>query len=261
MLIRCVNQDPTHGVIIPSYNSGALLIETVRAVLEVWEPVVVVLDGCTDGSSQRLAEAFPKREGLCVIELSQNVGKGAAVLVALLYAKKMGWTHAAVFDSDGQHEASDLPRFMEASKRHPNALILGDPVFGEDAPWLRVWGRRFGNWWTHVETLWGGVKDSLFGFRVYPVKESLEILSSIRGGRRFDFDTQLAVRLYWAGFQPLNLATRVTYRSGASGGVSHFRYLRDNLLLIGVHFWLVIGALGLLPRLLKMRNRAPLVFP
>ncbi len=254
-------QPPTHGVVIPSYNSGPLLLETVRAVLEVWTPVVVVLDGCTDGSAEQLASAFPGREGLHVINLPQNGGKGAAVLAAFQHVEKQGWTHAAVFDSDGQHAVADIPKFLEASRRYPQAMILGVPVFGQDAPSLRVLGRRVGNWWTHLETLWGGIEDSLYGFRVYPVNASLEILSKIRGGRRFDFDTQLAVRLYWMGFQPLNLPTPVTYRSRETGGVSHFRYVRDNVLLTLVHTLLVLQALLRLPRLLRMRRRPPLIFP
>jgi glycosyltransferase involved in cell wall biosynthesis len=246
-------------VIIPSYNSGTLLVETVRAVLGVWKPVVVVLDGCTDGSAQKLNEAFAGCAGLRVVERARNGGKGAAVLEGLRVAKEQGWTHAAVLDSDGQHCVADVPRFMAASKAHPEAMVLGEPVFGEDAPWERVWGRRLGNFWTNVETLWGGVRDSLFGFRVYPVEPSLQILTSIRGGRRFDFDTQLVVRLCWAGVPPLNLRTRVVYRPEACGGVSHFRYWRDNALLIGVHAQLVLGSLSRWPRLLKMRRQAPLI--
>ena len=260
-LMDSARQVPTHGVVIPSYNSGPLLVQTVRSVLEVWTPVLVVLDGCTDGSAERLAAELPDRAGLQVIHLPENGGKGAAVLAAFRHARAEGWTHAAVFDSDGQHAASDIPRFMEASRRHPGALILGVPVFGADAPALRVLGRRVGNWWTHLETLWGGIQDSLYGFRVYPVEESLQILSRIRGGRRFDFDTQLAVRLYWAGWQPLNLPTPVTYHPREGGGVSHFRYLRDNVLLTAVHTLLVLRALLMLPRLLRMRRRPPLVFP
>ncbi len=78
-------------------------------------------------------------------------------------------------------------------------MLLGEPVFGPDAPAERVKGRRVGNWWTNLATLWGGLHDSLFGFRVYPIRESVEILESIRTARRFDFDTELAVRLYWRG--------------------------------------------------------------
>jgi glycosyltransferase involved in cell wall biosynthesis len=255
-----VKQDQTHGVIIPSYNSGSLLEETVEAVLKVWLPVIVVLDGCTDGSAQRLGTILAGRDGVYVIELPENRGKGAAVLAALSRACVLGWTHAVVFDSDGQHAVEDIPRFMAASKRHPQAMVLGVPVFGEDAPGLRVWGRCIGNWWTNLETLWGGIRDSLYGFRVYPVHKSLQILAGIWGGKRFDFDTQLAVRLYWEGVVPLNISTRVVYRSRKKGGVSHFRYVRDNVLLTLVHVGLVCRALCLIPRLVRFRQRPALEF-
>lgn len=252
------NNETRHGIIIPSYNSGPLLEKTVREALDYWQPVVVVCDGSTDGSSAALWALAGENRFLHLIQLATNKGKGAAVLAGLDHAADHGWTHAAVFDADGQHEASDLPRFMAASRRHPEAMILGEPVFGPEAPALRVQGRRFGNWFANLETWWGGIHDSLYGFRVYPVEPSRRILRSIRGGRRFDFDTQLAVRLYWQGVPPLNFPTRVHYREKNNGGVSHFHYLRDNLLLIAVHAVLILRSFTLIPRLRRFRRRATL---
>jgi glycosyltransferase involved in cell wall biosynthesis len=254
-------QDDRRCVIIPSYNSGSLLAATVDAALECWNPVIVVLDGSTDGSGETLRSLSGDRHGLHVLIRDKNGGKGEAVLMGLEYALERGYTHAALLDADGQHEASDLRLFMEASDLHPEAMILGLPIFGEDAPPERVKGRRIGNWWANLETLWGGIGDSLFGFRVYPIAHSLKILRGIRGGRRFDFDTQLAVRLYWEGVPPVNIPTRVRYPRSESGGVTHFHYLRDNLLLIRVHLMLVIRSLLLFPRLLRLRRRPALLFP
>ncbi|MEI7773625.1 MAG: glycosyltransferase family 2 protein [Verrucomicrobiota bacterium] len=256
---KCLN--PIHCVIIPSYNSGPLLQETVEAVLKVWQPVIVVVDGSNDGSEAEVKRMATEEPQLHVLVLRENQGKGGAVFAAMELALQNEWTHAAVFDSDGQHEVSDIKRFIDASKRYPDAMILGVPIFGEEAPKLRVLGRLVGNWWTHLETLWGGVEDSLFGFRVYPIARSLKVMKGTLGGRRFDFDTQLAVRLYWDGSQPLNLPTRVHYRSRESGGVSHFRYLRDNLLLTLVHSALVIQAFLRLPRLIRFRQRQKIQFP
>jgi len=253
--------DNRRCVIIPSYNSGALLEKTVRSVLAYWRPVIVVLDGSTDGSQQTLKDLAVSEPGIYPIVHQQNAGKGAAVLSALEFAAERGFTHAAVFDADAQHLAADIPRFMEASRANPTAMILGRPVFGSEAPALRVKGRCFGNWWTNLETLWGGIQDSLFGFRVYPISPSLEILHGIRGGRRFDFDTQLVVRLYWRGIPPLNIPTPVLYHHSEAGGVTHFRYLRDNLLLVAVHTRLTLLAITLLPRLLRLRARPQLRFP
>lgn len=245
-------------VIVPSYNSGRLLDETLRSLLTVWPEVIVVIDGSNDGSERRVRALAESAQGIEVIVQERNLGKGAAVLRGMERAATRGMMHAAVFDADGQHVATEVPRFMAASAAHPEAMILGVPVFGEDAPALRVGGRRVGNWWTNLETWWGGIDDSLFGFRVYPIEPALRILRGMRGGRRFDFDTQLAVRLYWDGVPPLNLATPVRYPQRETGGVSHFKYVRDNLLLTFVHAGLFIRSLGMMPRLYSYRRRGRL---
>jgi glycosyltransferase involved in cell wall biosynthesis len=254
------SRSPSHCVIIPSFNSGDLLEPTVRDVLAAWSPVYLVIDGSTDRSAAQ-AGAWARREpGLSVLEQKENRGKGAAVLAGLERAAGHGFSHAAVFDADGQHRAEDLPKFMAASDAHPEAMVLGSPIFGADAPGLRVYGRRAGNWCTHLETWWGGIGDSLFGLRVYPIRPALEVLRRIRGGRGFDFDTQLAVRLYWRGVPPLNIPTKVRYRHGPER-VSHFRYLRDNLLLAKVHACLLGQSLAIAPRLWRYRGRPPLAWP
>ena len=256
--MTCPTTEVRHCVIIPSYNSGPLLEETVRQVLNFWQSVIVVVDGSTDGSAQAVLKMTRDQPGLQLVEQPNNTGKGGAVLAGLVLAADQDFTHAAVFDADGQHQASDLPRFIEASRTHPEALILGDPTFGPDAPKLRVHGRRIGNWWANLETWWGGINDSLFGFRIYPIGPALKILQGMDGGRRFDVDTQLAVRLYWSGAPPLNLPTPVHYHPKEGGGVSHFKYLRDNLLLIRTHAGLLLRAVLLIPRLLAYRRRQPL---
>ena len=246
----------THLVIIPSYNTGAKLVETVRQALAHWQPVWVVMDGSTDDSAAALKTLVWPESTLRIIYLERNSGKGAAVLQAMLAAEREGFTHALVLDADGQHASADITRFMQASQKNPGAMILGVPEFAADAPASRRHGRLVGNWWANLETFWGGIGDSLFGFRVYPIRESVHILKSIRGARRFDFDTELAVRLFWAGVVPLNLSTPVQYFKPAEGGSSHFHYLRDNLLLIRRHTLLVLEMLPQLRRIWKLRHQA-----
>lgn len=243
-------------VLIPSYNSGAQLLRTVTMALEYWRPIWVVVDGSTDGSAERLERLQVDPSWLRVLRLPANRGKGAAVLEGLRAAAAQGFSHALVMDADGQHPADRIGQLMALSLDHPGAMILGEPVFGTDAPASRKYGRRIGNWWTNLETLWGGINDSLFGFRVYPIQLALEILESISVGQRYDFDTQLAVRLYWRGTQPVNVEVPVTYLRPDEGGVSHFHYVRDNLLLVLSHCTLVPGMLMRFPSLLRRRLRA-----
>ena len=152
---------PTHLVLIPSYNPGPQVLETVRAARAQWTPVWVVVDGSTDGTAQSLQALAAADAGLRVIVLPQNRGKGAAVLAGITEAAAAGYTHALTMDSDGQHPAGLIPAFMAASQAEPEAMVLGRPVFGPEAPALRVKGRKVSNGWANLETLWMGVGDSL----------------------------------------------------------------------------------------------------
>jgi hypothetical protein len=243
----------TSLVLLPSYNSGPQLIETIRAALAHWRPVWVVVDASTDGSGHaalRLAETEPD---LRVIVRAENGGKGAAVLDGLRLALADGFRHCLVMDADGQHPADRIEEFLRLAEAHPDTLILGVPLFGPDAPKARVYGRLGGNTFTEIETLWGGIRDSLFGFRVYPVEATVRLMEGIRTARRFDFDTEVAVRLYWQGYRTMNIPVAVRYLTRQEGGVSYFRYLPDNLLLVKTHVRLLLGMLPRLPRLLKWR--------
>lgn len=239
----------SHLVLIPSYNSGALVLRTARAALARWRPVLVVVDGSTDGSERDLLRLAETEPDLWVEVLPRNAGKGAAVLHGLRRARALGFSHALTMDADDQHPAELIQHFMAASARAPGSMVLGVPVFAADAPALRVQGRRIGNAWTNLETLWAGVGDSLFGFRVYPVAPLLAIMERTRWMRRYDFDAEAAVRLCWAGVAPVNLPAPVRYLRPEQGGVSHFRYWRDNALLTAMHTRLVLGLLGRLPLL------------
>ncbi|MFT3800257.1 MAG: glycosyltransferase family 2 protein [Burkholderiaceae bacterium] len=240
----------THLVLIPSYDSGPLVLATVREARRQWLPVWIVFDGSTDGSDLDVQQAFADDPGVRVLALPVNRGKGAAVLHGLIAARDAGFTHALTMDADGQHPAQDIGRFMHASQERPEAMILGRPIFDADAPALRVKGRRISNWWTNLETLWTGVDDSLFGFRVYPIAPLLRIMQRQRWMRRFDFDVEAVVRLRWARVPAISLGTPVRYLSAAEGGVSHFKYVRDNALLSWMHARLMFGFAWRLPMLL-----------
>jgi glycosyltransferase involved in cell wall biosynthesis len=237
----------SHLVLIPSFNTGPTVLETVSQARKEWGPVWVVVDGSTDGSAEALLEMQETDDALRVFVLPHNCGKGAAVYYGLREAAIQGFTHVLTMDADGQHPAASLPEFMHTSQDAPEAMILGKPVFDASAPQIRVRGRRISNWWANLETLWCGIGDSLFGFRVYPVEPLLGVMSSTRWMRRFDFDAEAVVRLAWKGVPVKNIDAPVRYLQSGEGGVSHFRYVRDNALLAWMHTRLMFGFLLRLP--------------
>lgn len=240
----------THLVLIPSYNPGATVYDTVASARACWNPVWVVVDGSTDDSAEKLQQMAEQDAGLKILVLQENRGKGAAVLYGMEHALQLGYSHILTMDSDGQHDAAMIPLFMHTSMQQPDAMVLGQPVFDASAPNVRVQGRKLSNLCANLETCWAGIGDSLFGFRVYPIQPLCDIMRKSRWMRRFDFDPEAAVRLCWDGVKPINIPARVKYLNAAEGGVSHFNYWRDNKLLTWMYTRLFFGFLLRLPLLL-----------
>ncbi len=246
----------THLVLLPTYNTGPRLLEVVTQVLQHWQPVMVVVDGSTDRSEQSVLELAKTEPALTVLVRQKNSGKGAAVLAGAEAARARGFTHALVMDADGQHPAESIAEFMTVSARQRDALVLGRPIFPANIPAERLHGRKLSVGMVRLELLGAAIDDPLFGFRVYPLAPLLAVLGSHGGGRRYDFDTEAAVRLGWAGVPPVNVAAPVRYFSRAEGGVSHFHYLRDNATLVWMHTRLIVELLfWRWPALLGHRRR------
>lgn len=243
----------THLVLIPSYNTGSRVVNTVRAALAAWSPVWVVIDGSTDDSEAQLDELAAENPELRILRVTPNRGKGGAVLFGIQAAEKLGYTHILCMDADGQHPATEIAGFMQDSLENPTAVVAGVPQFDGSAPALRVYGRKVSNFWAALETLWGGAKDSLFGLRIYPIADLRAVMEWHPFARRFDFDPEVAVRLFWRRLPIINRPCPVRYFSKEEGGVSQFRYLQDNSLLTWMHIRLMFGFLWRSPLILLMR--------
>lgn len=236
-----MTRSKTHVVLIPAFNPGQLLAPTVEGALRTWGDVWVVVDGSTDASHEALAAKA--RPGLRVIVLAGNGGKGRAVIEGSRLALAEGFTHGLVMDADGQHPSARIADFMGASAAAPGSVVCGRPVFGPEAPRARLYGRKLSVGLVHMETAGRGAADPLFGFRVYPLAPLVAALGATRGGRRYDFDPEAAVRLAWAGIPAINIDAECVYVAREQGGVSHFRYLRDNLSMVALHARLIAALL------------------
>ncbi|MCD8481665.1 MAG: glycosyltransferase family 2 protein [Verrucomicrobia bacterium] len=254
--------DPKTVVVIPSYNSGSLLATTVKAVLDqCQQSILVAIDGSTDGSDQILRDSLDAEHTARVTLLCSktNEGKGAAVLRAALYAFQMGYSHILCMDADGQHPAERIPVFIKTSRSDPTALIMGRPIFGADVPLIRLRGRKLTIAMTNLETLWVGLGDTLFGMRIYPLEPFIAAMRQSSFARGFDFDPEIAVRMCWSGCRPIQVDAPVRYLTRSEGGISHFKYLRDNIILTLLHFRLIPELVfwriwQFLPHMLRWRN-------
>jgi len=79
------------------------------------------------------------------------------------------------------------------------------------------------------------------------------VMQRSRWMRRFDFDAEAVVRLTWRGMPVVNLPAPVLYFTAEEGGVSHFNYWRDNVLLTSMYLRLLAGFVIRLPLLIARR--------
>jgi glycosyltransferase involved in cell wall biosynthesis len=235
-------------IIVPVYDHEGALPATVEQLRRFQLTCYLVDDG-SHAACARVIDDLGAREAawVRVLRLPSNGGKGAAVMRGIAAAHADGYTHAVQVDADGQHDLDDLPRLLEISRTEPRALVTGIPVYDDKVPRSRLYGRYVTHVWVWIETLSLEIRDSMCGFRVYPVAATHETCGHAAMSRRMGFDSEVMVRLWWRGVPLRQLPTRVTY---PLDGVSHFDVLWDNVRLIGVHTRLACGMLLRLPWLL-----------
>jgi glycosyltransferase involved in cell wall biosynthesis len=234
-------------LLIPIYDHPATIGAVVEALAPLDLPCLIIDDGSGE-ETQRVLERLADRFAWVRVERHErNAGRGAALQTGYRTAARLGFSHAVQLDADGQHETSDVPALLDAARRHPGALVLGEPVFDESAPLARLLGRWISRFWVWIETCSLAIRDPLCGFRCMPLSPAVRILDEVKCGTHMDFDPEIAVRLSWAGLPVVNVPTRVRY---FADGVSHFDLFRDNVRMIWLHVRLFLGMLRRLQRLL-----------
>ena len=237
-------------VVVPVYDheDGARALTKRLAPLKL--PTIMVNDGSGDSCTVELRRLAQLYDWLHLMEHVRNQGKGGAVLSGMREAHARGFTHALQIDADGQHDVGDIPRFLRLAENHPQAMVAGEPQFDASIPRLRYMARYLTHVWVWIETLSFTIRDSMCGFRVYPIGPVIGLANRCRLGRHMDFDTDIMVRLYWLGMPIVSVPTKVIY---PLGGRSNFRLLKDNALITWMHLRLVLGMLRRAPTLICRR--------
>lgn len=235
--------------VIPVYNHERTLPAVVAALLAEDLPCVLVDDGSSPAAAA-VIDQLAEHPSVHLHRHGINQGKGAAVTSGLREAARLGFSHALQVDADGQHELSRVSLFLDRACQAPEALICGYPQYDASVPKSRLYGRYLTHVWVWINTLSTSIRDSMCGFRVYPLAPTLALIDSEPLGSRMDFDTEILVRLHWRAQPMVWLPTRVNY---PADGISHFRLWRDNLLISSMHARLFGGMLLRAPALLWRR--------
>jgi glycosyltransferase involved in cell wall biosynthesis len=239
-------------VVVPVYDHERAIGAVVRAILHHGLPCLLVDDGSSAACARVLEELASTFDQVILVRHAENRGKGAAVLTGFAQAAARGYSHVLQIDADGQHRTEDIPLFLTTAAAYPRSVVCGYPVYDDTVPAVRLYGRYLTHVWVWINTLSLQIRDSMCGFRVYPVAPVIALAARHRIGTRMNFDTDIVVRLFWDGLDVVNLPTRVSY---PSDGVSHFRMLLDNLLITRMHAVLFCGMLLRMPRLLARKWR------
>jgi len=226
--------------LVPVYDNPLTLPNVVATLREIVDHVIIIDDG-SNRETRQLVDDLASQDAahIHVQHLAHNSGKGAAVKIGLQKALYLGFSHALQVDADGQHDLRDIPKLLASMRNRPNALILGSPVFGHDAPVIRRYGRKMTTLMVALEAGTWLLPDTMCGFRIYPVAATVAIHTICS---RMCFDPEIVIRSHWAGIPIEYVTTQVRYLPQEEGGVSHYRLLHDNLLQIGLHVCLLLQA-------------------
>jgi len=224
-------------VIVPTYNNAATIVRAVSAAAEYCRDVIVVSDGSTDGTAERLAECGGVR--FTLLRYTPNRGKGHALRYGFRHALQAGFDYAVTMDADCQHKASDLPLFAEALERHPHSMIVGSRRFGvENMPAANTFANRFSNFWFRIQTL-RSLPDTQTGYRLYPIARMKNMRFVTR---RYEAELEMLVRAAWRGIPIVSVPIDVYYPP-AGQRVSHFRRGRDFARISALNALLCVAAL------------------
>jgi glycosyltransferase involved in cell wall biosynthesis len=240
-------------VVIPVYNHEHAIVRVLNDIHQFNLPCILIDDG-SDASCRAVLKNYADENSdwVALQCLPSNQGKGEAVMAGLFLAEQLGYSHAIQIDADGQHCISDIPKFIQSAELEPDTLIAGIPIFDQSVPKARLYGRYLTHIWVWINTLSLSIKDSMCGFRIYPINSTVQLLRKTKIGSRMDFDTEILVRLYWQGLTIRQIPTAVQY---PIDGVSHFQVWRDNVLISRMHAKLFFGMLIRSPRLLLQKFR------
>ncbi|WP_318511212.1 glycosyltransferase family 2 protein [Photobacterium leiognathi] len=236
--------------LIPCYNHGATVPAVIDALTSYGFPIIIVDDG-SELATRKILSEQAKRPNITIVTLPKNQGKGGAVIAGIKQADRLGFSHALQIDADGQHDLTALPKLLESSQAHPEALISGQPIYDDSVPKSRLYGRYATHIWVWIETLSFNIKDSMCGFRSYPIRPIVNVINHNKLGLRMDFDTEIMVRFYWDNGDIRFIDTKVIY---PENGISHFDALWDNVKISWMHTKLFFGMLPRIPKLIKRKS-------
>ena len=223
---------------IPALNEERAIRDVVQAALRHCGKVIIVDDGSSDGTSAAIAD-LP----LELIRHATPQGKALALRDGFRRALELGADGVLTMDGDGQHDASDLPRLLDAARRYSNYIVIGARLVGKD---VQPDKNRFGNQQADFWVSWAcgqRIVDTQSGQRYYPRAVIELALTMPHNG--FVFESEILIEAAARGIRTVSVPIKVSYEDDRRE--SHFKPLRDVTRITRMIAWRLLRG-GFMPR-------------
>lgn len=208
------------AVVVPCYNAGERVRPVIESLLQYTGRVLVIDDGSSDGCTDGLDTI-----GARVIRMEPNQGKGFAMLRGFQEAlEDTAVQYVAVVDADGQHDAGELPRLLDAATESSADLLIGARTFdGPEVPWRSRVGNKVTAFMTKL--LYGhAIGDTQSGYRLHSRRFLIDVLASLDGGR-YETEMAILVKALREDYRVATAPIQTIYEDNNAS--SHFNKLRD----------------------------------
>ena len=204
-------------VLIPAYNAQATLRGVIEGVKRNHLDIIVVDDGSTDSTSR-----IGREMGVTLLQHLENRGKGRALRTGFSYVMEHGYEAVITLDADGQHDPSEIPRFVELYRKGGPGIIIGSRAAQfKQMPRLRRFWNQLGA--KAVSRLTNTlVSDSQSGYRLIrtDVLRDLKLTTST-----YETEMELLIKACKKGYSVVNIL--IASRSINGTTTSHFRPVVD----------------------------------
>lgn len=216
-------------IVIPAHNEEKRVKSVLKKIMKQNLNVVVVDDGSGDKTHEVISNIVIRYPKLEVLRHKVNLGKGAAMTTGAEYAFKSGADAVVFMDSDGQHDAGDLPLFVKKLNENRDSLIVGTRNLSYGVPLIRYLGNKFSS--VLVAFLFHSyVSDLLCGFRAMTKNTYKKIVWDSAG---YGVETEMIVNAAKRGVKITEVPINAVYIDPVKG----VTILDAINILVDVVFW------------------------
>lgn len=194
---------------IPAYNEERTIAKVILLAQKYVDLVIV----CDDGSKDLTAE-IAKKLGASVIRHEKNMGYGAALMSLFEKAKALDAEIFLTLDADGQHDAADIPNFIQKIVDEKADVVIGSRFLGDNGeiPFYRSLGIKAltrltnGNKTNNKDNK---ITDAQCGFRAYS-RQAVENLTLY--GKGMGISAEILLKAKSEGLNVVELPVQVHYK-------------------------------------------------